>query len=317
MRTYKMPAEWETHERTIMQFPVFQNKCNLELVRQNYAEVASAIAQFEPVTMIVNGGEEAEIAKKLLPSEVELLELPHDDGWARDNQPSFVYDDSGTVTAIDWQFNAWGRKYPHWELDNALPTLLCDNLGIPRVEAQLILEGGSVHTNGAGALISTSECLLNTNRNFGVTQATIESELKRYFGANRVVWLTYGLINDETDGHVDNVCCFIDEDTVLLYGGADTRINANKLILRRNGINVISMPVPQGITIPAASYINFYFVNGGIILPAFGVPSDEQALGLMKELFPERKVVQINSRNILLDGGNIHCITKQIPIRKS
>jgi agmatine deiminase len=172
-----------------MEFPVFWKPDGLDSARASYAKVAAAISRFERVVVIANPGDEAKAARRLLPGEAEVLELPHDDAWARDNCPEFALDESGSLCAVDWKFNAWGMKYPNWELDDAVPKRLCDLWGIPRTEAPLVLEGGSVHTNGEGTLLTTAECLLNPNRNPEASKERIEACLKELFGASRVVWL--------------------------------------------------------------------------------------------------------------------------------
>ncbi|MDR1644064.1 MAG: agmatine deiminase family protein, partial [Clostridiales bacterium] len=265
------------------------------------------------VYMIVNPGSEAECAKKMLPSEINLIEIPHDDAWARDNCPEFALDQSGKLVAIDWKFNAWGWKYPTWKLDDAVPKALCDLWNIERIEAPLFLEGGSVHVNGEGALLATEECLLNPNRNPDRSKLEIKACLLDYFGANKMVWLPFGLEGDETDGHVDNVACFASPNHVLLHSGKGTRMEACAKVLTDAGFEISTFPEPEGVTIPAASYINFSFVNGGIVMPALGSKKDSEAFEKMKALFPDREVVQVDSIEVLRGGGNIHCITRQVP----
>jgi agmatine deiminase len=265
--------------------------------------------------MLVNPGEEAASAYGLLDGGgVRVVELPHDDAWARDNGPTFVFDEIGGLTAVNWQFNAWGEKYPFWALDNQVPRRFCDSRDIPVLDAPLVLEGGSIHTNGAGVLLTTAECLLNPNRNPGLTQAEIERHLKHFTGADTVLWLPYGVPGDETDGHVDNVCCFVSEDTVLLYWDGSRRSRANEAVLEKAKLQVVRLPAPQGVNLPAASYVNFYIANGAVVAPALGVSADRAAHELLADLFPDREILPLPSLEILRGGGNIHCVTQQIPM---
>ncbi|MDR2042973.1 MAG: agmatine deiminase family protein [Clostridium sp.] len=305
----RFPAEWERHSGTLMMFPVFWQNGSLAVAREHYLRAAEAIATFEPVTMIANSSETV-LARQ---SGVDVLELPHDDAWARDICPTFVLD-GGAVTAVNWKFNAWGGKYPKWDLDDDIPRRFCERGKIPLVNAPLVLEGGGIHTNGAGTLLTTAECLLHPNRNPDLSQREIETQLKAFTGADRVVWLPYGLHDDtETDGHVDNVCCFAAEDTVLLHREDGERGDANLRVLKDAGLRVVELPKPQDVNLPAASYVNFYLCNGAVIAPKFDVPSDARAAAILREMFPAREVVQIYGLEILRGGGNIHCITQQIP----
>jgi agmatine deiminase len=308
----------------LMQWPQFWNNGPLDAVRENFALLAHTIAGFEPVWVIASpataGG-----ARRMLGSVIQVIELPHDDCWVRDNGPIFVRDPTDTTVILDWDFNAWGRKYPNWEKDDAVPSRLAELWGVEYIRIPMILEGGNICTNGAGTLLTVAECLLNPNRNPDMTKAEIEQNLKTYLGADRVVWLPYGLIGDETDGHVDNVCAFIDESTVLMQWTQDpadpnhARQYENRTALRDAGLNVetIIAPPPMylGAELLTASYVNFVYVRGGIILPQFGgdaAEADAAALAKMKELFPDREIAPVLSFDILRGGGNIHCVTQQI-----
>jgi agmatine deiminase len=227
---------------------------------------------------------------------------------------------------LSWDFNAWGNKYANYSLDNLVPEKLCALWNIPLEKPGIVLEGGSVHTNGRGALLVTEECLLNKNRNPRMGKDEIEAVLKRYLGADRVVWLPFGLYGDETDGHVDNVCCFIDENTVLMPWTDDPanpntpRFARNRSALADSGFSVETLPQPdpvcRGADALTLSYVNFVFVNGAIVMPAFGgdaARTDAIALGKLRELFPNREVIPLPTLPIVWGGGNIHCVTQQIP----
>ncbi|MDR0904997.1 MAG: agmatine deiminase family protein [Oscillospiraceae bacterium] len=325
MSAVVFPAEWEPHRAMLMEFPVFWKSGDIAAARRSYAEVARTIACFEPVTMIATP-ENADLARELCGETVEVLPLPHDDAWARDNCPTFVKTSGGALAAINWHFNAWGGKYPTWELDNAVPQRLCDLWGIPRTDAPIVLEGGSIHTNGAGTLLTTSECLLNPNRNPAHTPSEIERVLREHLGLERVIWLPFGVDGDETDGHVDNICCFIGENTALIQWTDDTRdpnharCRADAAVLASHGVAIEKITAPPAIYSGderlTASYVNFVFTNGGLVIPAFGgiaAEADAAALAKMRALFPNREVVAVNTLEILKGGGNIHCVTQQIP----
>ncbi len=323
-----MPPEWGEHRGMLMEWPV--SDCvwgdGINAARLAFARVAAAIARFEPVTMIVNEAL-ADEARALCPERVALLTLPHDDCWMRDNGPTFVKDQDGALAAVNWRFNAWGGIFPNYSLDNLVPEWLCEVLGVPRVDAPLILEGGSIHVNGQGLVLTTEECLLNPNRNPQLSKAEIEAYLLCYLGAKKVIWLPYGLYADETSGHVDNVCCFLNPSTVLLLWTDDPthpnyeRFRRAEEILMANGLAVEKVSEPplryhHGKPLPL-SYVNFVFVNGGVILPAFGgeaEKADKAALQTMYRLFPQREIVQLPTLDIVKGGGNIHCITQQIPL---
>lgn len=321
-----MPAEWEPHRGMLMQWPVSEVVWgeNLQAARRAFSRVARAIACFEPLTMIANPGL-AKDARKQCGDKVAVLELPHDDCWVRDNGPTFLKEER--LIAVDWKFNAWGEIYPCFALDDTIPARLCRLWDIPCLEAPLVLEGGSIHSNGRGLILTTEECLLNPNRNPALTKDQIEETLLQYLGARRVIWLPFGLYGDETSGHVDNICCFLDAGTVLLHWTEDAadpdyhRVRKAQKILLENGLGIEKIPKPpvrfhKGRPL-TMSYVNFVFVNQGLILPGFGGPAqktDKIARGTMGNLFPDREILQLPTMDIVKGGGNIHCITQQIPL---
>ena len=326
---YYMPPEWETHQRMFMQWPVLDDVWaeNIDLARIAFADVARAISRFEPVTMLVNS-DQYENAVALCGSSVNILLVPHDDSWARDTACTFVWDSQVSALAgIHWGFNAWGNKYPNFQLDGKVPTAICDHFCIREVDAQMILEGGSIHTNGHGTLLTTAECLLNKNRNPSMTASQITQRLCDLLGVRQVVFLERGLYLDETDGHIDNIACFLDENTVLMPKVVDPLdpnfaivAKARETILQA-GLTIAEVVHPpmtyEKGALLTLSYINFVFVNGGIILPKFGgdlEKYDDEARRTMQELFPTREIVSVYSRDIVRGGGNIHCITQQMPV---
>ena len=283
----------------------------------------------------------------MLPPEVRVVEMSYNDCWARDCGPTFVSDGAG-LRAVDWGFNAWGGLYTDFSLDELVAQKVAEIERVDRYQAPLILEGGSIHTDGQGTLLTTRECLLNPNRNPQLNQEQIEEHLREYTGVGKIIWLERGIYLDETNGHVDNICCFLRPGEVALAWTDDPSdpqyeiSHENEAILlastdahgRRLKVHRLHLPasvyitraesegvLPVDGTLPrqegdrlAASYVNFFFCNGGAVVPIFGDPQDEIALETLQRLLPERRVVGVYSREILLGGGNIHCITQQVPL---
>ncbi|MDX1961229.1 MAG: agmatine deiminase family protein [Leptospiraceae bacterium] len=328
-KKFFMPEEWKEHSKTYMEFPVRESlwKEKISEVQESYAEVANKISEFEKLVMICDP-KKINIAKRLLSSEIEILELEHDDSWMRDNGPTFLVDDENeTLSAIVWRFNSWGERYIPYDKEAKVAKELVETLKIPYIESKLIMEGGSFHVNGKGKILTTEECLLNKNRNPNHTKIEIENELKEKLGGETVIWLPYGLYEDDTDGHIDNIAVFIDEKTILMQDSNEDnsankkRYTENRKIIESFGdLNLVTIQEPperfyNKIRL-SQSYINFYFVNGGIILPKFGGDAkkmDEMASDFLKEFFPNRKIVSLDGTRIILGGGNIHCITQQVP----
>lgn len=329
---FYMPAEWHPKGRTFMEFPVREIVwSNISEARVAYATVANAISEFEPVTMIVKS-EKIDKARALCNSSVQLLELEHDDSWMRDNGPTFVINDKHEIAGVSWQFNAWGEKYTPYANDNLLANRLLEHLNIPAFNVDIILEGGAIHVDGQGTLITTKECVLNNNRNKNITCEKLEEYFYRYLNIKKVIWLNKGLYGDETDGHVDNVACFVAPGHVVIQAPSDKNdpnypnFVENLAILKETTdcndkpLEITIIPQPpqilyQGVPL-TLSYINYYLVNGGLILPTFGgvaTDTDNNAKSILQELFPERKIIPVNSLEIIKGGGNIHCITQQMP----
>ena len=335
-----MPGEWSVHQRTLLSWPVQESMCYPEdydrVSGAYYRQLIMAIAEFEPVTVLINPSE-VENPKELFKQTssrypVDFLTIPHSDAWLRDNGPTFLINQQGDLAGVNWQFNAWGGKYPPWDLDNEVAPKILDAYEIPCYDAPLILEGGSIHSDGEGTVLTTEECLENPNRNPEMTRGEIEHHLSSYLGAQKVIWLKRGLFGDETDGHIDNIACFAAPGKVLLQVCEDEK-DPNYLISRENAqilkesvdakgrqIKVISIPQPpkrmyEGKRL-TLSYINFYFVNGGIILPVFGGDArdtDQEVVDILSRLFPDRRIHTIDGMTIIKEGGNVHCTTQQMP----
>ncbi len=349
---YFMPPEWAPHSRTWMLWPERTDNWRLgaKPAQKTFAAVAEAISRFEPITMGVNH-RQFHNARNMLPAHTRVVELSNNDAWMRDNGPTSVVDGRGGVRLVDWIFNAWGGLngglYFPWDLDDMVAWKVAELEGLDLYRAPLVLEGGSIHVDGDGTLLTTEECLLNENRNPQLTREEIEGYLQEYTGATKIVWLGSGVYNDETNGHVDNLACFLRPGVVALTwtdDHNDPQYPISKDALERLAaatdargckFEVVKVYQPDPViiapeeaegvdsvdgTLPrqagdrmAASYINFYLCNGGAIVPTFDDPHDQQALETLQRALPDRKVVGIPAREILLGGGNIHCITQQQP----
>jgi len=301
----------------------------IDAAREAYGEVAEAIARFEPVTMITKPKNVAEVSL-LTASGINTFSLPHDDSWMRDNGPTFVVDGRGNVAGVDWQWNAWGNKYPEHERDAAVAEAVLAHLGMRRYEAPMVMEGGAIHVDGEGTLITTESCLLNPNRNPGMTQEEVEQVFARYLGIAKVVWLGGSLEDDDTDGHVDEIACFVRPGVVLALVTSDTS-DGNYATLSENlarlkavrdakgrALEIIEIEQPARRMLAdgrraSLSYINFYLANGGIIMPAFEDPQDKRAYDTLHRVFADRQIVQVPATDIVQGGGGIHCITQQQP----
>jgi agmatine deiminase len=349
---FRMPAEWEPHAGTWMLWPERPDnwRAGPAPAQRAVAAVAAAIAQSEAVTMGVSADQFA-AARSMLPAGVRVVEISSNDAWMRDVGPTFVVDRKKRVRGIDWMFNAWGGKaggvYAHWELDDQVAAKVLEIESIPRYAAPFILEGGAIDTDGQGTLLTTEECLLNPNRNPTLRRGQIETLLERYLGVREIIWLGRGVFNDETDGHVDNLCCFVRPGEVVLTWCDDPEdpqydisraayevlVKAKDARGRKLRIHKLLQPGPlymtdaeaSGIeTSPeckprregdrlAASYVNFYVTNRHVLMPLLDPATDRAAKATLTKLFPRRAVLGVPAREILLGGGNIHCITQQQP----
>jgi agmatine deiminase len=323
----RLPAEWERHERTLMGWP-----CRLELwgetlaqARSDYATVANTIAAFEPVTMIANPGADAAQARSACGAGVEVVELPLDDSWLRDSGPIYVRDPAGRRVAVHFGFNAWGEKFSPWDRDAAVGGLVAAALGDPVLTAPLVLEGGSICSDGEGVLLTTEQCLLHPSRNPSLSREQIEDALRAALGVERIVWLGRGLIEDrDTDGHVDLIAAFTRPGHVLLQTVEERNPNyehcaENVARLQAAGIEITELshlPYAEvaGETV-AAGYLNLYICNRAVIVPVPAAPTDPEALGIIAGAYPDREIVAVPGAVLAYGGGGPHCITQQVPTR--
>jgi len=349
---YRMPGEFEPHAGCWMLWPERPDNWRLgaKPAQEAYAAVAEAINASDPVTMGVSDAQ-FEHARSMLSPSIRVLEVSSDDAWIRDCGPTFVIDGVGGRRGVDWYFNAWGGLegglYFPWDRDERVAAKVLEVERVGRYRAPLVLEGGSIHVDGEGTVLTTEECLLNPNRNPKLSRQEIERALLDHLGAEKVLWLGRGVYNDETNGHVDNLACFARPGVVLLSWAeeeSDPQHEISRAALERlrgatdargRPLEVVLLPSPGPITISeqeargvdsmpgsqprragdrmAASYVNFYIGTSRIVFPLLDERYDERAAAVLRECFPGREVVGVDAREILLGGGNIHCITQQVP----
>lgn len=349
---FRMPAEWEPQAGVWMAWPERPDTWRLggKPAQAAFARLANTIARFEPVTMLVSAGQWANALAQLDPA-VRVIEMTTNDAWLRDTGTTFVTDGQGNLGGVDWRFNGWGGLsdglYFPWDADDAVAAKMCAIERARRFRAPLVTEGGAIHVDGEGTVITTEDCLLNPNRNPDLGRADVEAILGDHLGIDTVIWLGQGVPDDITGGHIDNLACFVAPGVVLLSWCDDpadphhavSREAEARLLAARDAkgraLRVERMPMPTPLFLTAdeaggldrtnpalssaagdrlaASYVNFLIVNGAVIAPAFDVPTDAEAEAVLRRLFPGREVIMLPSREILLGGGNIHCVTQQQP----
>jgi agmatine deiminase len=344
MNNFKLPAEWSPHEATWIGWPY--NKSDwpgkFSPIPYVYSEIVKFISRGEKVRIFVQSKEHKLKAEKVLKdcdvslSNIEFFIKKTDRGWLRDSGPMFVKDGKETA-ALDFKFNAWA-KYDDYKLDDKIPSFISEKLNLKRIVAehrgkQVVLEGGAIDNNGKGTLITTEECLLDDKvqtRNPGFTKQDYFEVFKKYFGISNVIWLGKGIVGDDTHGHVDDLCRFVKEDTVVLVS-EESSVDENFTLLDENRerlqniflpngskLNVVPLPMPlpkifKRQRLPA-SYANFYISNYAVLVPTFNDPNDKVALGILSELLPDRKVIGIHSVDLVWGLGTIHCLTKEQPV---
>ncbi len=330
VRNLHRAGEFEEHACTWMIWPHRSDLYGERLVpmQKEYVAILDAIAQFEPVTVVVHP-DHAETAQRAIANKARIVTLPVDDFWTRDCGPSFITDGKGSVAGVSWKFNAWGGKHSPFADDDKLAGRILNLEKLPMRSSWLVCEGGSLTSDGEDTLIVTETSILNPNRNPGVNKALAEAELKAMLGVEKVVWLPGDPMDKETDGHIDGMCSFVRPGTVLFETNPNPS-DPHSRILKENLACLLSQTDAKGrsfnvlplieatdaeITsdVFCRSYINFYLVNGGVIMPGYDTPSDVVAFETIQQAYPERKVVQIMVNAIAAGGGAIHCITQEQP----
>ena len=335
---YRFPAEWAKHEATWLSWPHKEASWpgKLETIYEPYCQFIKIIAEGEKVRINVNDEATKAFATPKLEkvgadlTNIEFYFQPTNDAWCRDHGPAFLLNAEGSKKAVvDWGYNAWGDKYPPYDLDDVIPTRIAQHFELPLYNPEIVMEGGSVEFNGAGTILTTTACLLNENRNPHLNKEQIEQYLMEFYGAEQVLWLGDGIVGDDTDGHIDDITRFVNEDTVLTVVESNP-LDENYLLLQENlealkamrllngkPLNIVKLPMPSPVihedTRLPASYANFYIANSAVIVPTFRDVNDKIALEIIQRVFPDRKVVGIDSTDIIWGLGSFHCLSQQEP----
>ena len=329
----RWPAEWEPHRGTWLSWPHNEESWpgRFETVEPAYAEMVRAIAESEIVWINVRDAEMEKQAQGYLRQagargDIRFLPIPTNDAWCRDHGAIFLVGEEALL-ASDWRYNAWGDKYPH-ELDDAVARQMAEVLDVPWIPHDVVLEGGSIDGNGAGALLTTESCLLNPNRNPHLNREQIEGILRSGLGVEEILWLGDGIAGDDTDGHIDDITRFVGERRVVTVMESDpndenfdplreNRERLGRFTVGGKPLDVVELPMPPAIRYDGervpASYANFYITNGKILLPGYDTATDERARGILAELFPERTIEVIDCRDLIWGLGSFHCLTQQVP----
>ena len=331
---YRMPAEWEPHAATWLSWPRREGISfpdSFDRVMPTLRQMVAALVRSEPVCInVCNGAHEAEaraVLSGVPPERITYYEIPTNEPWCRDHGPIFLSRDADPkLVVVDWDYNAWGNKYPPFDLDELVPTRVGEILNAPVFYPRMILEGGSIEVNGDGTLLTTESCLLNPNRNPHLTRSEIERRLRDFLGVREILWLAGGTEGDDTDGHIDNLARFVNAHTVLAAVEED-RASVNYEPLQENlkrlshsqlaELDIFALPMParikrEDLVLPA-SYANFYIANTCVLVPTFLDPNDERALEVIARFFPTRRIIPIDCRELIWGLGAFHCLTQQQP----
>lgn len=333
---YRMPAEWEPHTATWLSWPRREGISfpeSFDRVLPAVRAMVEALIESEQVCInVCNSAHETEARSVLsgLPMErITFYRVPTNEPWCRDHGPIFLTRDRDPrLAVVDWDYNAWGNKYPPFDLDEVVPTRLAEILKLPVFYPHMILEGGSIEVNGSGALLTSESCLLNKNRNPNLSRHEIEQRLRDYLGVSDILWLGDGIAGDDTDGHIDDLTRFVSERTIVTVV-EENRADENYEPLQKNlerlremkiagrKLDILTLPMPkkiirEGLRLPA-SYANFYIANTCVLAPTFADPDDETALSVLRQCFPDRRVIGIDCRELIWGLGTFHCLTQQQP----
>ena len=330
-----MPAEWETHSGTWLTWPHNPEtwpEQDMQQVETEFMGIIRPLAKNESVHILINDEDmENAVESTLNANNVEmknifLHDIPTNDSWIRDYGPNFIIQSDGKVAANDWDFDSWGRKYK-WELDDLAGTVIAEESGLHHFKPEIVLEGGAIEVNGAGTCVTTESCILNPNRNNGISRDAMETVLKDYLGISKVIWLHGEMEGDDTDGHIDNLARFVNPTTMVCAVEEDKE-DPNYRCLKNNFdhlrsatdqddklFEIVALPMPGYIGSPRlpASYANFYIANKSVLVPVYGHPNDKRALSILEPLFPEREIIPIPSTTLILGLGGVHCLTQQQP----
>ena len=337
---FRMPAEWMPHRGTWLSWPHKEASWPGKFgpVPGIFARMVRALTEREEVHINVAGrAMEASVRSQVReaganPDKVFFHDNPTNDAWCRDHGPIFLErhrDGRSEQAIVDWGYNAWGGKYPPYDLDDVVPTRIAGELGLPLFAPGIVMEGGSIDVNGRGTLLTTESCLLNPNRNPSLDRGEIERYLRAYLGVTKILWLGDGIVGDDTDGHVDDLTRFVDERTVVTaveddpadenYEPLQENLERLRGMTDQDGrpLRVVTLPMPRplehdGQRLPA-SYANFYIANGLVLLPTYDPPRDEQAIATLGGLFPDRDIVGIDCTDLVWGLGAFHCVTQQWP----
>jgi agmatine deiminase len=336
---YFFPAEWHPHEATWLSWPHKEASWpgKLDTIYPYYAQFIKALAAGEKVCINVGHAAMQQLATQYLEqagadfSHIRFFQHPTNDAWCRDHGPAFLINPQAEVKKmiVDWDYNAWGGKYPPFDLDCAIPTRIGQHYDIPVFYPRIVMEGGSVEFNGQGTVLTTTACLLNENRNPHLSREQVEKYLMDYYGQEQVLWLEDGIVGDDTDGHIDDITRFVNADTVLTVVETDKNddnhapLQANLASLKKmrllNGkqLHIVELPMPSPVIYEdqqlPASYANFYIANAGVMVPTFRDPNDDRALQIIQSCFPDRPVIGIDSTDIIWGLGSFHCLSQQEP----
>lgn len=336
---YYFPAEFEKHEACWLSWPHKEASWpgKIQSIYPYYAQFIKELTVSEIVRINVadqtmqNSATAVLQAENVDLSKVEFFQFPTNDAWCRDHGPAFLVNPNAEKKkmVVDWGYNAWGGKYPPFDLDDVIPTKIANHFGLDVVHPGIVMEGGAVEFNGKGTLLTSTACLLNPNRNPHLNQEQIEKYLSDYYGIDQVLWVDEGIIGDDTDGHIDDTVRFVNEDTVITMVEAD-KADENYEILQHNlkqlqamrllngkQLNIVEIQMPDPVVYDdcrlPASYANFYIANHAVIVPTFRSEKDQQALDLLAQCFPTRKIVGIDSTDIIWGLGSFHCLSQQEP----
>ena len=336
---YFFPAEFAPHDAIWLSWPHKEASWpgKIASIYPSYIEFIKVVALTEKVCINVVNEKMRNAAKKMLQlananlDQIQFYFHPTNDAWCRDHGPAFLIRNNpiDPKAIIDWNINAWGGKYPPYDLDDVIPTSIANALGLPVFNPGIIMEGGSVDFNGAGTVMTSKSCLLNPNRNPHLDQNEIEKYLSDYYGIDQVLWVSDGIVGDDTDGHIDDTVRFVNEDTVITVIESNVlspnfdllQQNLNELKQMRliNGkqLNIVELPMPSPVIYEEqmlpASYANFYISNGHVVVPTFQCKQDDQAMQIIQTCFPTRQVVGIDSTDIIWGLGSFHCLSQQEP----